>query len=232
MRALSFPPHTRPGAAEPSPLYAQGAPGSPSRVPAPLTAPSAAHATPGYVSDGRASFLGFGSSTAHCVIWDTAGGRLIYAADHIILLEDLQTHSQQLLQHHAQPVGTLALSCDGRLLASAAAQPADPQHGGIAEVCVWDLASRRMLRVLRQHGGGVRHLAFAPDGAWLASVGAGAGAGLVLWDLEEGEAVALGRTDGVSDACWVKGLHAPMYNLLQSSCHARTQRPTKNTPQP
>jgi len=195
---------------DPSPLFAPGAPGSsPARQPpAPLAPTDASTATPGFVSDGAATVLGFGAAAAQCVVWDRSGGRLIYAADNIIVLEDLQTHNQQLLQHHSRQIGALALSADGKMLASGVtAEVAGEQHmpgtegsddAAAAEVCVWDLSSRSLLHVLRQHGGGVRLLSFSPDGGWLVSVGAGAGGGLVLWGLEEGEPVALGRTDGVS----------------------------------
>ena len=146
---------------------------------------------------------------------------MIYASENIVVVEDLGTHAQRLLQHHSGPIGSMALSGDGRLLASAAAQ-ADAE-GGAADVCVWDLRSGALLRSLRHHGAGVGALTFSADGAWLASASlggatdlaggaaqlgggcggeqlgsSGGGGCLVLWDLGDGEPVALGRTHGVS----------------------------------
>jgi WD40 repeat protein len=198
---------------EPSPLFARGGPADAvgaSPDAAPLSAPC------GSVLGGRATLWGFGASTAQCVLWDRPGGRLVFAAGHVIILQDMATGRQDLLQHHTAPVGALTLSSDGRLLASAAGAPelrpaspscslgASPQAagapvgGGTADVCVWDLRTGRLERVLRQHGCGVAALAFSPDDGWLVSAGGGPGGGVVLWDLEAGEPLALGRTQGVS----------------------------------
>ena len=76
--------------------------------------------------------------------------------------------------------------------------------GGVADVCVWQLSSRRLLRVLRHHTQGVHLLSFSPDGAYLVAV---AGNSLCLWGLDVGEPVALGRTSEVSTG-WAEQLRA------------------------
>ncbi len=111
------------------------------------------------------------------------------------MLQDLHTQQQRFLQHHTRPIAALALSPDGTLLASGSAAP---EASGYAEVCVWDLRSGRMLRALQYHGAAVQGVAFSPDGAWLLSLGGGGERSVVLWELEAGEPVALGKTQGVS----------------------------------
>jgi WD40 repeat protein len=156
--------------------------------------------------------VGFGAAAARFVLWDRPGGRLVFAAGNVVVLQETQPPGRQrLLQHHAGPVTALALSPDGRLLASAGATaaprraspglgPPDTSAAAAAAVCVWDLGSGRLQRALCQHGAGVGALAFSPDGAWLASAGVKPASGLVMWDLEVGEPLALGRTQGVSGA--------------------------------
>jgi WD40 repeat protein len=61
-------------------------------------------------------------------------------------------------------------------------------------VQIWDVASRRVLRTLRGHTGGVRAIAFSSDGKWLAT-----GADdhtLRLWDVSTGRPL---RTLGLAD---------------------------------
>ena len=48
---------------------------------------------------------------------------------------------------------------------------------------------------------GVSRLAFAADGIWLASVGAGGERSVILWDLEAAEPVALGKTTQARRCC-------------------------------
>ncbi|KAI8472679.1 MAG: hypothetical protein J3K34DRAFT_519551 [Monoraphidium minutum] len=226
LQALTVDPGT-----EPSPLFSAGAPGSPPRAPSPVVAGRAAAGAAPPLAPPNAALVGFGPGAARCVIWARAAGVVIYAPDRLIIMEDLGTRQQMLLQHNSRPIGALALSEDQTLLASAAAEPDDDGGGGgAAEVCVWDLRSRALLRLLRHHGAGVGVLAFSHDGAWLASASAGSGGGggeelgtsgggggdggsLVLWDLEEGEPAALGKTQGeIKGLAWLP--HRALPQLL------------------
>jgi WD40 repeat protein/serine/threonine protein kinase len=89
---------------------------------------------------------------------------------------------------HAGEVLSVALSPDGRTLASGGA-------GG--EIKVWDMASRSEVRTLRAHQGQVHGLAFSPDGTRLAS--ASLDGTVVVWDADAwDEALTLrGHTGGV-----------------------------------
>jgi WD40 repeat protein len=95
---------------------------------------------------------------------------------------------QQLctLSGHDSRVGGLAISPDGRWLASAAA----------SEVIIWEMATGRAHRRLPGHRLPVFDVAFSPDGRWLGSVGCSCDfaeplpAEVKLWDLHTGQVAA------------------------------------------
>jgi WD40 repeat protein len=146
----------------------------------------------------RCSWLVGVNASAHgSLLWLRQRGLVAHAAGTVLVLTDLASHKQRHLQHHSQPISAAAASCDGSLLATAPAG-AEPVSG-CAEVCVWDAAACTLRFVLRQHASGVGLLAFSPDNCWLVSVsGSGAGGLLVLWDLQAGDAAAIGKTQKVS----------------------------------
>ena len=190
-------------AAEPSPLYAAGAPGSPAR---PAAAPLL-RAAP--ASAGAPRIVGFGAASAACVAWDRGRGRLVYAADGAVVIEDLATRAQALLQHPAGaggggPVTALALGDDGRLLATAVGGGGGgaASGGSCGEVCLWDVGTRRLLHVLQRPAGSgsaaFTRLAFSVgDGcAWLAAASSGPAAGVAVWSTADGAPAAAGRANG------------------------------------
>jgi WD40 repeat protein len=86
------------------------------------------------------------------------------------------------------PVRQLAFSRDGKLLAVAGRggrTGKDPTWGGIL---VWEVATRQKRQAFVGHPGGLRSLAFAPDGRALASCGLGPE--VTLWDMTAGGELA------------------------------------------
>ncbi|WIA16802.1 hypothetical protein OEZ85_013742 [Tetradesmus obliquus] len=147
--------------------------------------------------------LGLNTSAHGSLLWLRQRGLVAHPAGTVLVLTDLASHSQRHLQHHSLPISAAAASSDGCLLATA---PAGPEPAsGCAEVCVWDAAAGTLRHVLRQHACGVGLLAFSPDSCWLVSVSAGASGGLlVLWDLQAGEAAAVGKTQkAVCSIAWM-----------------------------
>ncbi|MDT3444767.1 serine/threonine-protein kinase [Pseudofrankia sp. BMG5.37] len=103
-------------------------------------------------------------------VWDVATGRCL-----------------QVLRGHDRGVETVALSRDGRLLAS----------GGVDQaVLVWDVPSGRLLRRLTGHTGSVRSVSVSPDGATLVSL---ADDGRILsWEVATGRLVRTLRQERTS----------------------------------
>jgi hypothetical protein len=144
--------------------------------------------------------LGTNANANGSLLWLRQRGMVAHPAGTVLVLTDLASHKQCHLQHHSLPISAAAATADGTLLATA---PIGPEPAsGCAEVCVWDAAGCTLRYVLRQHATGVGLLAFSPDACWLVSVSAAAGGGegelLVLWDLQAGEAAAIGKTQKVS----------------------------------
>jgi WD40 repeat protein len=154
--------------------------------------------------------LGLNASAHGSLLWLRQQGLLAHPTGTVLVLTNLASHEQRHLQHHSRPISAAAASSDGCLLATA---PAGPEPAsGCAEVCVWDAAACTLRYVLRQHASGVGLLAFSPDNCWLVSVSAGSSGGLlVLWDLQAGEAAAIGKTQKV-------GLHGCLAVLQAAHC--------------
>ena len=103
---------------------------------------------------------------------------------------------QAFLQGHTDKVTCIAVSRDGRRLASGQAATL----GQKAPVIVWDVEAAirnkntavtegEMLHQLVLHKGGVRDVAFSLDGDWLATLGGLDDNSLVIWSAETGAAV-------------------------------------------
>jgi WD40 repeat protein/serine/threonine protein kinase len=94
--------------------------------------------------DGR--LYSAGASDPSLKVWDVAGQKPILT-----------------IPHHANANATVAVSPDGRLLASAG--PIDPEH----TVMIFDARTGAVLKTLKGHVGYVWKVAFSPDGHYLAS---------------------------------------------------------------
>jgi WD40 repeat protein/serine/threonine protein kinase len=122
------------------------------------------------------------NSEAWCVAFATAGNTLSVGYDRAngpkqgrLLLWDRRTKTAEALPGHHATVMALALSPDGKTLASASYD---------CEVRLWDLPTRRCRRILKGHTGPVRALAFSPDGAHIAS--AGSDLSIKMWNMSDG----------------------------------------------
>ena len=115
-------------------------------------------------------------------VWDVATGRL-----------------SRTLPGRVGATGTLAISKDGRLVATGggssanASQRAGPDHS----IKIWELKTGKLLRGLPGHGGTPTGLAFTPDGATLVT----ADVTVRFWDVATGRQLRPqpGHEDAISD---------------------------------
>jgi WD40 repeat protein len=115
-----------------------------------------------------------------CVAF-TPDGKTMLAGGEGIVLWDLAT-GQELatLKAHRGNVLSLALTADGKTLASAATYYDAKAKNDLGEVKLWDMESQRVRSVLKGFFTPPRSMAFAPDGKTLATFAFGE---IKLWDI-------------------------------------------------
>jgi WD40 repeat protein len=149
--------------------------------------------------DGR--LLASGSSDQTIKLWDVASGREV-----------------RTLTGHISPVESVAFSPDGRLLASGSCGRYESGRGCVqGEIKLWDVASGSLVRTLSGHTGGVRSVAFSPDGRLLAS--GSKDTTIKLWEVASGREVRTlsGHTDWVLSVAF-----SPDGRLLASGSDDKT----------
>ena len=107
--------------------------------------------------------------------WIAAGGGVPGSFGEIAIFDAASGVLRRTLLGHRDYVYQLAISADGKRLASC---------GYDKSIRVWDVETGRVLSVLREHTDAVFAVAFSPDDKWIAS---GAGDRSVkIWDAEKG----------------------------------------------
>ena len=112
----------------------------------------------------------------------------------IVVKELGETYSQSFLQGHTDEISCLAISRDGRMLASGQIT----NMGFSADIIVWDLEARAIVHRMSLHKVKVAELSFSYDGKYLASLGGQDDNSLVIWDVETGNAVCGTPTPGLT----------------------------------
>ncbi|CAM9884207.1 unnamed protein product, partial [Phaeothamnion confervicola] len=123
------------------------------------------------------------------------GGYIVYPLGSVVVVRALKGGYQAFLEGHSHNVSCVAMSRDGRFLATG-----QMNHAGVkADVIVWDLpaavrsaeagvfnAEGVLSHRLRQHMGGVQALDFSYDGRYLATLGGQDDNSIVVWDVAAG----------------------------------------------
>ncbi|CDJ33780.1 WD domain, G-beta repeat-containing protein, putative [Eimeria mitis] len=111
--------------------------------------------------------------------------RLIFALGYSVVVRDLKCSSETFLCGHDNRVTCIAVSKDGKYLASG--QMTHP--GFVADIIIWSLEELVELGRLSFHKVSVECLDFSCDGKFLASLGGESCNTLVLWSVEERKAL-------------------------------------------
>ena len=121
---------------------------------------------------------------------------MLYPLGSQIIVKNVMTNQQAFLEGHSNDVSCLAVSKDGRTLATGQRNSnVTPAH-----VLVWDLdAAKRncdekrrddaLIHRLHQHLGAVQDLDFSYDDKYLATLGGQDDNAVVVWDAESGTAI-------------------------------------------
>ncbi|KAL8436887.1 hypothetical protein ACSSS7_001389 [Eimeria intestinalis] len=131
------------------------------------------------------AIIGFSCVSKRCVVMHPDNKRLIFALGYSIVVRDLTTGAEAFLLSHDNCVTCIAMSKDGKYLASG-----QKTHAGfVADVILWSLEDTTELGRLSFHKVSVDCLDFSCDGKFLASLGGEHCNTLVLWSVKERKAL-------------------------------------------
>ncbi|KAL2918632.1 hypothetical protein HK105_202033 [Polyrhizophydium stewartii] len=132
------------------------------------------------------SIIGFGGTVPGGLIKHRDGIHTIYSLGSTVVINDSRKkNSQEFLQGHTNVVSCIAISKDGKQIASG-----QVTHMGFqADIIIWDFEERKLLRRLTLHKVKVQALAFSPSGKYLASLGGEDDNSVIVWDLEKFAAI-------------------------------------------
>lgn len=134
--------------------------------------------------DNEARFIYNGMNAQDNVVWSRDRNLTYYTSGNNIIASDVTSGALMILNNgHENEVSALAISKNGKLLASSSAR-ADSQE--TAPIFIWNLDTHTKMYELRSHELGVKNLLFSKDGAYLISQGCNEERSLVLWDVQEG----------------------------------------------
>lgn len=121
---------------------------------------------------------------------------VVYPLGSTVVIKNTRDNTQAFLQGHTDKVSCVALSADGRYVASGQVTA----MGFQAAVIVWDVEaairnantsddSGEIVYKLMLHKVKIQDLSFSPDGRYLATLGGEDDNNLVVWNLETGKAI-------------------------------------------
>lgn len=125
----------------------------------------------------------------------------IYPVGCVVIIEDITNpHHQDFLRAHDAEISAIAISKNGKLLASGQ-RGSERRKGSIAPVIVWDFENRTIYKDFGGLADSVICLEFSPDSRFL--VATGANNMIYVWDVTTGEIIYSRKTELTCFlACW------------------------------
>ncbi|VUZ43258.1 unnamed protein product [Hymenolepis diminuta] len=129
--------------------------------------------------------IGFNGTVDNCLHVHPDRQNYIYALGCAVVIEDLISHRQNLLQGHSSNIVCLAVSRDGCYLASG-----QIIHMGYkADIILWDYAEKKEITRFVSHNVKVQALAFSPNSRYLVSIGGQDDRSVILWSINNKAAI-------------------------------------------
>lgn len=129
--------------------------------------------------------IGFKGEVPAGLILHPDDKHLIFPLGCTVVLRNLLEKTQAFLQGHDNQVNCITVSKSGRLLASGQ----KTFMGFPADVIIWDFDERKEIHRLSLHKVAVTSLAFSNDEIYLATLGGQDDNSLVIWNVEDGNAI-------------------------------------------
>jgi len=128
--------------------------------------------------------MGYNGSISNSLILHSNLVEYIYIAGGVVIIAEMNDpNKQKLLRGHDDEVTCIALSNNGRLLASG-------QKGENSDIYVWDYSTRKVIYTLSEHDYAVSFLSFSKDDRLLYSNGVIQDKRIFIWDMQTGNIVA------------------------------------------
>jgi len=112
-------------------------------------------------------------------------GHFVYPVGCTVVVEDIENKTQQFLSGHTDLVTCVAISRNGRYIASGQRT----YMGFKADVILWDFKARSLYATLTLHKVTVQALAFSPNDMYLATLGGPDDGSVVVWNILTKQAV-------------------------------------------
>ncbi|XP_022080542.1 cilia- and flagella-associated protein 52-like [Acanthaster planci] len=110
---------------------------------------------------------------------------IIYPLGNTVIIEHITKHTQNFLQGHTDDVSCVAISKDGKYIASGQVT----YMGFKANIIIWDFNEKELYCRLELHKVKVQSLAFSPSSKYLVSLGGKDDGSVVVWDVVKKEPV-------------------------------------------
>ena len=128
-------------------------------------------------------FIGINNIPKGAIFHPNGQNYLFAAGGNIVIAHLTDNHGQEFLRRHDDYITAVALSKNGRYIASG-------QRGTNSNVVVWDFASREILFVCEEHDFEITAIDFSDDERVLATLGSQEDGKICFWDVSNGYVVA------------------------------------------
>ena len=145
------------------------------------------------------ALIGFNGNGRDNIIWRTTPGILYYSCGIVIIVENLATSEQKILQGHVSEISTLTISTSDELLASASGS----NENTACQIILWDLQTYTVQRIVSHHQHDIIALSFSSDSRFLLSLGDYTEQTFALWNVADMSLVTSTKLNFVAnDVAW------------------------------